>query len=218
MPRYQFNYLYFFMVIVFLSVGIIFVFLPQLDLELSAQFYKNNTFYLNRISIIQIVYHNVQYVSFFGLLMIIIYGLRSDDISNKNLMIFLGYYILVAIVANGLVIDLILKTVWGRARPRDIIEFGGQLMFTPAIYISNQCQANCSFVSGHASAGFLVCATGFIFKPVYLKVLGLSLGVILGLMLGLFRVMQGAHFASDIIFCGLFMLLIIWLLAKVCKL
>ena len=51
----------------------------------------------------------------------------------------------------GLVVNGVLKAFWGRARPSQILEFGGAAQFTPPVQIADQCARNCSFVSGEAS-------------------------------------------------------------------
>jgi len=51
----------------------------------------------------------------------------------------------------GLLVNGILKTWLGRARPDGVLEFGGTQTFTPAFQLSNQCFKNCSFSSGEAA-------------------------------------------------------------------
>src|SRR5690606_27158610 len=52
----------------------------------------------------------------------------------------------------GLVVDFGLKDHWGRARPATVAEFGGGQEFTPAFLPADQCDRNCSFVSGEGAA------------------------------------------------------------------
>ena len=61
----------------------------------------------------------------------------------------------------GLVVNGILKEHWGRARPRDVTQFGGDRRFTPALVIADQCERNCSFSAGHPSAGFALAALAY---------------------------------------------------------
>ena len=51
-------------------------------------------------------------------------------------------------------INLVLKTFWGRARPNDILQLGGKESFSPWYKYSDACVSNCSFVSGDAAGGF----------------------------------------------------------------
>jgi lipid A 4'-phosphatase len=94
-----------------------------------------------------------------------------------------------------LFINLILKNFWGRARPNEIYDLGGDNYFTPWYQISKQCITNCSFVSGDAGVGFTLIIFFFLIK----KEIYLWLAFILGLVLGLVRILEGAHFFSDII-------------------
>ena len=57
-----------------------------------------------------------------------------------------------------IIINLLLKNIWGRARPGDILELGGKESFSPWYQISNACNTNCSFVSGDAGVGFYLIA------------------------------------------------------------
>jgi lipid A 4'-phosphatase len=114
-------------------------------------------------------------------------------------------------VGPGLVANLMLKDNWGRARPRDVIEFGGKKPFTPALVPASQCQRNCSFVSGEASSMF---TAGFAAAMVWPQARAALLvgGVAAGLAAGLVRMAQGAHFLSDIVFAGVFMALTVSIL------
>ena len=62
------------------------------------------------------------------------------------------------------VVNVFLKGLWGRARPNDVLDFGGSDVFTPWHNISNACTSNCSFVSGDAAVGFSFLALCFITK------------------------------------------------------
>ncbi len=97
-----------------------------------------------------------------------------------------------------LIVNLILKEVFGRVRPRSIEEFGGVMEFTLPGDIAGQCISNCSFVSGEASVGgwFLVC--GLLFPPRYRRQAYAGLFV-LGFGMALLRVTFGAHFLSDVV-------------------
>jgi lipid A 4'-phosphatase len=95
-----------------------------------------------------------------------------------------------------LVVNVVLKNMWGRVRPNDVSYFNGFQDFTPWYKISNACASNCSFVSGDSSVGFLLIVFYFITK----KNTYLYLGLILGSLLGFVRIAAGGHFFSDIIF------------------
>ncbi len=83
------------------------------------------------------------------------------------------------------IINYILKNLWGRSRPNDILELGGLNGFTPWYQIADQCISNCSFVSGDASVGFSLIVFYFIIK----KKIYIWLALTFGSFLGLIRIM-----------------------------
>ncbi len=123
------------------------------------------------------------------------------------------YLGLTLLVGPGLIVETFLKPHWGRARPRDIAEFGGSATFSPAWQISDQCAGNCSFVSGHAAVAFWLTAYAFIL-PAKWRVPLLAVSVILGFGMGIARMAQGAHFVSDIATAGLIVIAVNEILAR----
>lgn len=98
----------------------------------------------------------------------------------------------------GIVVNGILKNYWGRARPRQTLEFGGDLPFTPAWANVDHCSGNCSFVSGEGSAAFWLVALAFITpRPLRLPVLVAALTFAAAVSVN--RIAFGAHYLSDII-------------------
>ncbi len=115
----------------------------------------------------------------------------------------LVYLALCMALGPGLVVNTIFKNEWGRARPHQIVEFGGADQFTPVWVISNQCAKNCSFVSGHAAMGYYLFAFAFLaFPPLRRSLFALSM--VAGFAVGMVRVVQGDHFLSDVILPGFF--------------
>ena len=104
------------------------------------------------------------------------------------------------IIGVLIVVNLILKNLWGRARPNDILQLGGKETFSPWYEITNVCGSNCSFVSGDASVGFSIIILYLITK----KIIFLYTSIVAGFALGLIRIMAGGHFLSDIFFAGFF--------------
>jgi lipid A 4'-phosphatase len=97
----------------------------------------------------------------------------------------------------GLVANTVFKDHWGRPRPEQIVQFGGPLQFVPAPLPSRQCARNCSFVSGHAAAAFWLIAGAWIWPRQ--RRAWLAGGIAFGALVGLARVVQGGHFASDVL-------------------
>src|SRR5690606_37476460 len=112
----------------------------------------------------------------------------------------------------ALLVETVLKSHWGRARPNDTVLFGGEAVFTPPLWIAQECAHNCSFVSGHAAIGFWLSAYGFLLPPAW-RLRGVAAGLVCGLFVGLVLVVQGAHFLSDVIFAGAFVLMVNALMA-----
>ena len=117
-----------------------------------------------------------------------------------------SYLILCLSVGPGLVTNLLLKDQWGRARPLQVIEFGGTKTFTPPLIRTDQCRRNCSFVSGEASSMFAAFYAIALIMPKWSVTLLLA-GTAAGFGAGLIRMAQGAHFLSDVVFAGVFMAL-----------
>lgn len=113
-----------------------------------------------------------------------------------------GFLFTTIILGPGLIANLIFKEHWGRARPRQIIEFGGTQDFTPPLFMTDQCDTNCSFVSGDASMGFALLAVTLILP--WGRKLFVPTALLFGFFIGGIRMVQGAHFLSDVLFAGLF--------------
>jgi len=116
-----------------------------------------------------------------------------------------GYLFLVLILGAGLIVNVILKDNFGRARPRDIEEFGGSRHFTPAFVVSRQCDKNCSFSSGEAAGAFFSLALATAFgrrRALFVAAAGF------GIVVSLSRVASGAHFFSDTVVSFFVMLIL----------
>lgn len=132
--------------------------------------------------------------------------------------------LLIFVLGPGLLVNRLLKTYDGRARPRNVTEFGGDHLFTPPHVWADQCAANCSFVSGEVSA---VTAFGLALMLLFsanranlspwLFQIGVASAFVLPVLSAFQRISTGAHFLSDAIFAVLFTLLLAlpvqWLVA-----
>lgn len=119
-------------------------------------------------------------------------GKRWQHQSLKNQVVVLSTLLLGPLLA----VNSGFKEIFGRVRPRHIEEFGGPLDFTLAGDVIGQCNGNCSFVSGEASAGGWLFVCALLFVP---KLRPYAYGVLfaLGVFMALLRVSFGAHFISD---------------------
>ena len=121
------------------------------------------------------------------------------------------FMIAVLIAGPGLVANLVFKENLGRARPRDVVEFGGTKAFTPPLIPASECSRNCSFVSGEASSIYAVFFALALLLPRY-RMLLLIGGIVAGTLAGIVRILQGAHFLSDVLFAGIIMAITVGLL------
>ena len=121
------------------------------------------------------------------------------------------------VLVNG-----VLKSFFGRARPADVQEFGGEATFTPAMMISDQCVGNCSFVSGEgssAAAFFISILVLSSFVADRTKRIWMVVGAFgIAFVAAFLRIIKGRHFMSDTIFSVLLVTfvaaLLYWILLR----
>ena len=114
----------------------------------------------------------------------------------------LAAWMLVVVLGVGLFVHEGLKNRMGRPRPEQMVQMGGQADYVPIYTVSQACQSNCSFVSGHAAIGFSVMGLGM-WAPLSRRRRWWLAGMVLGFGIGYVRIAQGGHFLSDIVFAGL---------------
>jgi lipid A 4'-phosphatase len=119
---------------------------------------------------------------------------------HRRLAVFL---VLVMIVGPGLVVNEVFKKHWGRPRPSDVYQLGGDRDFVP-VWVKSPAGNGNSFASGHASTGFYLFAPFFFLRRRSKRwaVFFLMLGLFYGSLVGLARMIQGAHFPSDVVWAG----------------
>lgn len=105
--------------------------------------------------------------------------------------------VLTAVLGAGILVNAVLKQYWGRPRPSQTIEYGGQWEYRP-IFPPGTPGQGASFPTGHSTMGFLFLAcAAFYPRSKSLALAGVGTGVVLGGLLSAARVVQGAHFTSD---------------------
>jgi lipid A 4'-phosphatase len=190
------------MILIFLILAIFVTIGPEIDIYISSLFYfGNNQFLLQSYYPVSIFFRKI----LLPFLLIYIFIL---PILNKFLPIQKIYFDykfsfseIIFIWVSGiltmlLIVNVLLKNMWGRVRPNDTLPFGGVENFTPWYKVGDACVSNCSFISGDSSVGFLL----VVFYLVTKKNLYLYMGIFLGSALGIIRIIAGGHFFSDIIF------------------
>ena len=113
-------------------------------------------------------------------------------------------------LAPGLLVNVVLKDHWGRPRPIDVRQFGGNEHFVAWWDPRGDCPGNCAFVSGDVAGAFWTLAPAALAPPQW-RALAYGAALALGTGMAAIRVMAGAHFPSDVIFAGVFTFLIVWI-------
>lgn len=191
-----------FFLVSFIAATLLFYAFPELDIRFSMFFYDPvRGFYLADTPFCRWIYDSVEIVSLawggLAVLLLSARWIRKKNMfgpSTKQLI----YLLAVLAIGPGLIVNMILKDNWGRARPVDVMEFGGASAFTPAFAISSQCHKNCAFVSGHSAMGFYFIAFAFLCRR--RRSLFILLAAIYGTVVGWVRILQGGHFLSDVVF------------------
>jgi lipid A 4'-phosphatase len=185
------------------SIGAVFAAWPRLDLALAEMFYFHEQgFRIGYAVWIRLIYTVMAKLWILALVWILLLlsgflpGFRHQLAPQRKRV---AYLLAVLVLGPGLLVNTVLKDNWGRPRPVHLVQFGGTAEFTPMFQPSKQCKRNCSFVSGHAAAGFYPMA-GFWVTRRRRWLVG---GIAFGLLVGFARMAMGAHFLSDVLFAGI---------------
>lgn len=112
--------------------------------------------------------------------------------------------VLAVAIGPGFIVNGVLKPTWGRPRPRQIEPFGGSFSYRPWWQPGGLSHGK-SFPSGHAAMGYIL-VVGTCFVPPHrgrwLSPLVFGVTLTYGTVLGYTRILQGGHFASDVIYSG----------------
>jgi lipid A 4'-phosphatase len=196
-----------------IALALLFLLFPGFDIWAAGLFYvPGEEFPLGRVGIVGWLHDQGTPLLWIGgmALTLIVYGLnrwRGTNIlqlRERGLL----FVLLCLALGPGLLVNVVLKDHWGRARPAQIEAFGGDSAYSPPLILADQCDHNCSFVAGDPSAGFFYLSIAMLNASVP----GAIAATVLGLGLGVLRMAAGGHFLSDVLFCGLAMAAIIRLL------
>ncbi|MAV82291.1 MAG: hypothetical protein CMI90_02355 [Pelagibacteraceae bacterium] len=194
----HYYYKYFLLIII---ISIAFFIFPTIDITVSGIFYRGSgQFFANstdwNVYILREIILKIIVIALFLLPLISSVHLaftkkRLLNLSLNNC----AYLFLSSILSLGIVVNIILKNLWGRVRPNDTVIFGGDQPFSiPWLKVSH-CDHNCSFVSGDVSAYTLLLALILVFDKKHLT----KFAYLLIFLIGLTRIMEGGHFFSDVI-------------------
>lgn len=217
-----------FVLIFVLSVAALFLFrqFPELDIFVSRMAFTIKTcepvsatsvcgeFYLqfnSMLNLLREISLIIPKIFGFGIFFYLIYQIAFNRNTTARELGKISLVIWTVLLSTVLLINLILKELWGRPRPYRVEEFGGEHPFVLPGTISNYCESNCSFVSGEASSAAWMFAF-LVFLPNQWR---LPVGVVLSVYLVFFsglRIAFGRHFLSDVTLSVLFTLCIMALL------
>lgn len=183
------------------AVSILFAAVPELDLIVSRLFWSPaEGFALADNSLLLLLRDTNRLLPWIVISLVLILLIapwlhdlkRSAPPPHKLLFVLIFFALGPGLTVHGI------KTMVGRARPKDIEEFGGFSEFTPPWELSEQCLRNCSFISGESSSAFallmLVVLLPKSYKRVYLVLMGGAAAAV-----SFNRVAFGAHFFSDVV-------------------
>ena len=185
-------------------VGLLFVltivfYFSDLDLAISSLFFDGKWFLAERQPWLFLYdYGNIPSISMgvASLIYLIISIFKNNIREFRRAAIFI---LLTLILGPGLMVNSVFKKHWGRQRPRQVEQFQADGTFTK-VWVKTS-SGGSSFPSGHAAIGFFVLTPFFVFVKRYKKLAYTLfwLGFAYGLFMGVGRVVQGAHFTSDVL-------------------
>lgn len=178
---------------------------PALDIKVSLLFYDDAQGFIHRNGfMVRLIYLLIPFsTKIFAVICILYLLYRLIVYKNLRSLLLSGafYLAITAIIGPGLLVNFVLKDHFGRARPAQIQEFGGDKAFTNPLAISGQCQTNCSFACGHAAMAYYYTGLAYIFgrRNKYYSFSFLYIaGIIFGTIVGFVRILMGGHFLSDV--------------------
>jgi lipid A 4'-phosphatase len=198
-------------------VGVVFGLYPQLDLDLSALFFDLNTHAWKADGELWVA----QARDAARILITLIAAPAFLAVAGKLLLPRLrmliparaALFLLMSLALGpGILANTILKDHWGRYRPMYLTQFGGtDQPFTPWWDPRGTCTGNCSFIAGEPSGAFWTLAPAA-FAPPQWRPIAYAAALAFGGAIGILRMAGGGHFFTDVVFAGVFMFLLIWVL------
>ena len=177
----------------------------NLDIEIEAYFYSPEERWIHKDSNPwDFLYHygNIPAFTIAGVSICILAASLASKrfLRYRKITVFL---LLVLAIGPGIITHSIFKENWGRPRPRQITSFGGTQKFLP-VWVKGVSGEGKSFPSGHASIGYYTLTPFFFLRRINGKyaLVVLFAGLSYGSLMGLGRMIQGAHFASDVLWSG----------------
>lgn len=181
--------------------ALVFDLLPTLDLQLSGLFYWPGAgFFLERAWPVRVLYYGTPWLVGaigLGLIGALVWANLSRHPQARRVNGVATFALVALALGPGLIANALFKDHWGRPRPEQIVEFGGNSHYVPPLLPSSQCRHNCSFVSGHAAVGFFLITGAWVWP--HRRRTWYAVGIVAGSLIGLARIAQGGHFLSDVV-------------------
>jgi lipid A 4'-phosphatase len=183
--------------LLFLASSVLFACWPDLDLHVSRAFFRGGRFQQAESWWTRALHESVGYFVCVALAAIV--GLYAfNKVSNRHVCgvdaKVVGYVFSVLLLGAGLTVNVVLKSGFGRARPRNVAQFGGRQQFTPAFVDGDECAANCSFSSGDGAGAYFAFALALALSR---RRTMLVAAAAFGSAVSFARIASGAHFLSD---------------------
>ena len=185
---------------------------PGVDRDLAILPYDavHNRFYGEDDLLSKMIYRLVPWITVcmvvFPISWVIWSAAKRDERQTKLAKRFSIIVLLSLTLGPGLLVNTVFKGNWGRARPYQVLRDGK--IFTPVWQANFKERSQHSFSSGHASIGF--------FLGIPLLALGRKRTAVIvsaagGLIVGGVRILQGGHYLTDVLFSGIFVWLVAWI-------
>lgn len=200
-----------------LALTALFLVFPRLDIWVSGLFYEPGLGFVHaRGWFAEFVRKGLPVVLFGALLFIVLLWLAGRLFGQRFLGIDGRVTLFLAsslAIGPGLIVNTLLKENWGRARPSQIRDFGGDAVYTPPWLLTDQCDGNCSFTSGHGALGFWVVAFAFL-VPRRHRATAMAAALVFGSGVAFVRIIQGGHFLSDTLWSAVIVISVTWALHR----
>jgi len=210
---------------------VILILYPNLDIGFSKFFYSNTQGFIHKNNSLVLYLFKVIPIATKLLtascIAYLLYKLLKYKKLKNVLLSSTFYLIITGLIGPGLIVNCILKENFGRARPMQTTYFNGSKNFSPALFVSDQCNHNCSFSSGHAAMAYYFTVFAYMLasynnlqlsnlltlkrkvkkpsEPSALRKKNFTftaiyiIGLLFGSLVGLSRVLMGGHFLSDVV-------------------
>lgn len=117
------------------------------------------------------------------------------------------------IVGPGLLVNVLFKNHYGRPRPIEVTQFGGDLKFVDWWNPNGACEGNCSFMSGEGTTAVWMFGPAMLVPPPW-RGLAIAAAALFAAGINALRMSTGSHFFSDLLIGAIVTILIIFLMNR----